>query len=413
MAGASGRFRRRVVLLVASASLLGTVATAIFLHSADAALPGASSQRMLLRLHDLPPGYIGGLASVETGSLDKCDYLRPAEPQPKLADFLDQYSPKGCFSVYARLYKMPGSRPAPPVVGTGALDAGSVEAAEAGLAVTPKAISHITGDVVPEDAVPTESIGEETRLLHWNDVPGLFQPRSTSGSFLVWRSGSILGTVFVAGFRPAADDRIAAELAHRQQVHIEHPTPYTRAEWDDIEVPLDDPSLTTPVYWLGRRLSPRPALPALQLIDTASTSRPSRRIPRASLLYVNRLNLNHAEGVNLNLWSPRQWTRLKARKGELPGLPPRCGTAMRRLSLARGHALVYRGVQGQRGRCEDRRHRVYTARLHLGQVVITVGTQSICAVCVGAGTGSYDSLHGMETIVRGLRLRPKPVYSVD
>ena len=266
---------------------------------------------MLLRLHDLPPGYIGGLASAETGSLDKCDYLRPAEPQPKLAAFLDQYSPKGCFSVYARLYKVPGSRPAPPVVGAGALDAGSVEAAEAGLAVAPEAISHITGDVVPEDAVPTESIGEEIRLLHWNDAPGLFQPRSTSGSFLVWRSGSILGTVFVAGFRPAADDRIAAELAHRQQVQSNIRRPTRQRNTDDTEVPLDDPSLTTPVYWLGRRLSPS-ALPALQLIDTASTSRPSPRIRVRACFMPIACNLNHAEGVNLNLWSPRQWARLKA-----------------------------------------------------------------------------------------------------
>src|SRR4051795_313010 len=200
MAGASGGFRRQVLRL-AAAIFFGMVAAAGLLHSADAAPPGASSRRMLLRLHDLPPGYIANLASAETGPLDQCDYLHPAEPQPKLAAFVDRYSPKGCFGIYVRLYEVPGSRPAPPVVGTGVLDAGSVEAAEAGLAVAPELISHITEDLVPEEVAPTETIGDSTRLLHWKKVPSLFRPGYSSGSFLVWRSGSVLATMFVDGFR--------------------------------------------------------------------------------------------------------------------------------------------------------------------------------------------------------------------
>jgi hypothetical protein len=361
---------------------------------------------MLLRLHDLPPGYIGSLVSAETGPLDQCDYLHPAEPQAKLAAFIDRYSPRGCFGIYVRLYRVPGSQPAPPVVGTGALDAGSTEAAEAGLAVVPELISHITDDLVPEVVAPTEIIGDATRLLHWKKVPSLFKPGYSSGSFLAWRSGSVLGTVFVDGFRLAADDRIAAELAHIQQSRIEHPTPYTAAERDDTEVPLEDPTLEVPIYWLGRHFAPEHGLPSLQLLDTGSVTRSSPRAPRANLFYSDHRNLNHAEAVYLNLWSPRQWKQLEGKPGKLPS-SLRCATPTR-LKLPHGHALIYRGFEGTRGPCPARRRGSYTARVYLGRVVITAETGSICAVCFGAGTGAYDSLAGMKAIVKRLAPRLQP-----
>jgi hypothetical protein len=406
MAGALGGFQKRALLLAAAVSLIGSVAAAGLLNSADAAPPGASSRRMLLRLHDLPPGYIGNLVSAETGPLDQCDYLHPAEPQPMLAAFIDRYSPKGCFGIYVRLYRVPGSPPAPPVVGTGALDAGSVEAAEAGLAVAPELISHITEDQVPEEVAPTEIVGDATRLLHWQKVPSLFKPGYSSGSFLAWRSGSVLATVFVDGFRLAADDRVAAELAHIQQSRIEHPTPYTATERDDTEVPLEDPALEVPVYWLGRHFAPEHGLPSLWLLDTASATSSSPRVPRANLLYSNRRNLNHAEAIGINLWSPRQWKRLVRGRGKLPG-SLRCATSTR-LKLPRGHALIYRGFEGGRGPCPTRRSGSYKARVYLGRVVVTTETMSICAVCFGAGKGPFDSLAGMKAVVKGLapRLRP-------
>jgi hypothetical protein len=358
---------------------------------------------MLLRLHDLPRGYIGNLVSAETGPLDQCDYLHPAEPQPTLAAFVDRYSPKGCFGIYARLYRVPGSRPAPPVVGTGALDAGSVEAAEAGLSVAPELIGHITEDLVPEEVPPTETIGDATRLLHWKKVPGLFRSGYSSGSFLAWRSGSVLATVFVDGFRLAADDRVAAELAHVQQSRIEHPTPYTAAERDDTEVPLENPALEVPVYWLGRHFAPVHGLPSLRLLGAGSVTRPSPGTPRVSLLYSDHRDLNHAETVYLNLWSPRQWKQLERKRGKLPA-SLRCATATR-LKLSRGHALIYRGFEGTGGPCPTRRKGSYTARVYLGRVVITAETGSICAVCFGAGTGPYDSLAGMKALVKGLAPR--------
>ena len=45
-------------------------------------------------------------------------------------------------------------------------------------------------------------------------------------------------------------------LARRQQAHIASPTPYTEAERDTLEVPLDTPETDFPVRWLGRTFNP-------------------------------------------------------------------------------------------------------------------------------------------------------------
>jgi hypothetical protein len=140
-------------------------------------------------------------------------------------------------------------------------------------------------------------------------------------------------------------------------------------------------------------------------LDTASSSTTTGG-PRASLLYSDHRNLNHAEAVYLNLWSSRQWKQLEGSQGKLPG-SLRCATSTR-LELPRGHALIYRGLEGSKGACPARRRVSYTARAYLGRVVATVETGSICAVCSGTGNGPFDSLAGMKAIVKGLapRLRP-------
>jgi hypothetical protein len=407
MAGTTGAIRK-AILLAAVAALLALAAWA--LAAAAAAPPGASSRRLLLRLHDLPLGYSGNFASIETGHLDECGYLRPAEPQPKLKAFIDQYAPRGCLAAYIRLYKVHGSMPAPPLVGTVAMDVGSVEGAEAGLAVAPEAIADLVAEGVDqEEATPLATIGDATRLLHWKDVYGLYNEDLVSGSFVVWRSDTVIGAVFVAGFELKADDRIATALARRQQGHIEHPAPYTLAERDSTEVPLDNPSLTTPVYWLGKRFVSRRGLPALRLFDTGSYTGRSLRTPRANLLYLDHPRLNHEEGVSLDLWSTSQWLQRKARGERLPD-SLRCAKQIGRVKLPHGHAAIFGGVQGRYGRCADRRRRIFAARVHYGHVIVTAETMSICASCIGAGTGNYDSLRGMKAIVRGLvpRLRPAP-----
>jgi hypothetical protein len=402
-----GSFRGRTLLVVVIAAAMSIAALGTRHSSSEAARsPSDLAERLVLRLHDLPVGYrlLEGAAEFPFSGID-CHSIEPANPQPHLAAFLDRYSPAGCLGVYLRLFRIPGSGPSPLVTGTGAFSTQSVEEAEAGLAISPELISHVTLDEPPEEVSSPTTIGEASRLFHW-DHPGLFGAGDRFNSFLVWRSGDVVAAVFVAGgTSSSASDRNAFELARLQQRHIETPTPYTQAERDGREVALEDPALDVPVYWLGRRLAPRRGLRQLLLVNAASTTGRAPRVPRVNILYSDRFNLNHAEGVNLNLWSSRQWKQLMARRGKLPASLPCENATAGRVSLPHGRAVIYSGSEASGGKCPRHGDPSYAARVYLGRVVLTAETMSICASCAGPGSGGYDSLAGMRAIVRSLARR--------
>lgn len=307
MAGARGRVRGTALALAAVAALVAMGLSVGLLPGATAApkRPDASAQRLLLRLHDLPPGYIGNLVSAETGPLDECGYLRPADAEPRLAAFIARYAPEGCLGVYFRLYRVPGFSPAPAAVGSGAMDAGSVEAAEAALEVAPEAIGHLTEGMELEETAPPATVGEATRLFHWTNGGGAFVAGKTSDSFLAWRSDSAVGVIFVEGRSFAANDQAAVELARRQQAHIEHPTPYTAAERDSSEVALDNPILKIRTYWLGRTFHPGNGTPASRLTGTFS-------VDGKGVASRQSLALVYSGGITLRERTQRGWKRYRA-----------------------------------------------------------------------------------------------------
>jgi hypothetical protein len=362
------------------------------------------SKRLLLRLHDLPSGY----RVLDFGSPEQsmpffgCAPLEPADPKPRLASFLKRYSPAGCLAVYYRLFRVPGAGPAPLFVGSAAADLGTVEAAEAAMTTSRELLSHLTSDEMPKEVQPPETIGEATRLFHWPDGR-IFFSEDEKNSILVWRWGSSIGLVLVGGSDIAASDRAAVELARRQQKHLEAPTPYTPAERDDTGVALEDPALQVPVYWLGKTFAPGRGLARLRLADTGSTTRPDPRDPRVSLLYTDRLSFDHAETVELDLWTPRQWKALRANEG-LP-FEMHCEEG-RAVDLPRGRAIVYAGLHPG-WRCRQRGPKVHAAVIHLPGVVITAETKEICDTCFGGvSDGPYNSFRGMAIIARGLTPRP-------
>jgi hypothetical protein len=391
--------------LVSSKSLGDGGSSAEASSAADFTVP---SQGLVLRLHDLPTGYgaMYGSAEFPLPGLG-CAAIEPAAPRPRLAAFLRRYSPVGCLALYFRLYRVPDVGPTPLAVGTGALDVGSIEGAGAGLASSRELLSHLLGDELPREVPSPETIGDATRLFRW-DHGGLFAPKERPSSFLVWRSGSVVASIFVTGGGVAANDRAAVHFARIQQAHVETPTPYTPDEADNTVVPLEDPALRLPIHWLGRTFSPGHGLRPLRLYETSSTTRGglgTRTNPRATLLYVDRPNAEGAEGVEIDIWTPRQWG------ARAPHWPPpftlRCRKT-RRLDLPRGHAVLYRGVEPG-WRCRDRRRKVeHMVVVHFPGVVVTAETNRICATCFGAEPGPYNSFRGMATIARGLAPRPHP-----
>lgn len=385
--------------LVSWRALEGNAATVASTSAGDS----TDATQELLRLHDLPLGYrwSGGLVEfpVQLG----CDSIEPAKAQPRLAAFLTRYSPTGCMALYTRLFRVDGGQPAPLAVGTGALDAGSVKGAEAGLAVSRELLSHLLGDELPTEVPSPTAIGDATRLYRW-EHGGLFAASEPSSSILVWRSGNVVASIFIGGGSAAANDSEAAELARLQQARIEAPTPYTPAEANDIEVPLEDPALKMPVYWLGRTLTPGSGFPAMKLVDTSSSTGPAGA--GVGLAYATHPNGPHSEGLFVDVWSAKRWKELQARGLPFPS-SLRC-PAIHKADRIRPGAAILRGFEPYDRRCRNRRHRAWALRVRFGRVVVTAETVDLCATCAQAGTGPYNSFKGMATIARNLELRSPP-----
>jgi hypothetical protein len=371
--------------------------------------PGPNlANRLLLRLPDLPPGYrllrIGPWGLVPKFPYSECDQIDPTDPSPPLAAFVDRYRPRGCFVGYHRLFRVAGSGPAPSLVGSAAAELGSVEGAEAALAVAPELLAPLMRDIVPREAPSPETVGDATRLFRWQG-PGLFASSGETISIVVWRSGGSVAIVLAADRSVADSDAAAFELARRQQEHLEAPTPHLPAEYDDAEVPLENPALRIlriPVYWLGRIYTAGGGLPRMRLADSKSNPR-GKRGPRVALLYADQLGLDPAEAVQIDTWTRGQWSNLRG-----SGRPPfslRCGSS-RELDLPRGRAVLYRGAGPGYSTCRGpRRGRAHMAVVHVDGVVLVARPLSVCEDCFGPGDGPYDSFRGMAAIARGLERR--------
>jgi hypothetical protein len=401
MTRALGEIRRQA-MLVAAILLLGSIAASSILSGAAAAprSPEDPAERLVLRLPDLPHGYFPFFPEGSDFELI-CEPLDPSDPQPALASFVRRFSPQGCFGIYLRFYRVPGFESSAGLVGTGALDAGSVRAAEAGFALAPEILGHATEDETKEIAT-TVTVGDATRLFHWPRVPSFFSHSQHPGSFLVWRSGDVLAAVLASAGSFEASDRIAEELARRQQAHVEDPTPYTRAERNTSEVGLDDPALTLPVYWLGRNFKPGRGLPVARLESGG------RAYYYGAGLAGAKVELQYSKELSLSSWTKAGWRRFRAAPDGRAILAERFLKSMD-VAITGGRATIYTGhVDGFRP-CAKRSPRRFFAVVHLGGIVVGVRFTS-CRDCVKPARGSYDSLAGMKAVVRSLQLRPEPNY---
>lgn len=409
--GVSGRVR--VVAIAFAAALVLALAFALAQGRSDAGAAAAtesaakrtSAQRMLLRLHDLGLGYFFPTIGAEGAEREPpeitCDKVRPADPEPNVAEFVRRYSPGGCMTLYARIYDVPGDSPTPQMVGTGALDAGSRAAADAGFAVAPELLSHAFLDEALTEVSPPATVGDASRLFHWDEMPPVFGGKRETASVFVWRSGDVLAAVFVASpGSTATNDREAIAFARRQQKHIEHPTPYTAAERYDRDVGLDDPAIEVPVYWLGRSFKPASSLPRTNLQGG------SRSYPPPDGLLGQKFEIAYSGELQINSWTARSWKRFLTTPLSERFRTWACTETME-VDLPRGAATLYGAYNRDYADCPDRRPTRYFAIARIGGTVIAVNFV-VCRECISPTPSAYNSFGAMRTIVQGLRLRPKP-----
>jgi hypothetical protein len=348
---------------------------------------GAASPRaqigMLLRLHELRGGYTVG---DEFG----CAGLSPEGAKPRLATFLEHHLVGACEAEYDRRYALPGKGPDPPLVVSVVLDLGSPATARSAAAVLPELVGRWTGNIVPKEGRSAVSIGAETRLFHGKaNVLGHGRP----GSILTWRQGRLIGMTLVAGEAGHADDQIAADLARLQRSHMKKPTPYPARERDDVTVPLENPAITLPIYWLGRSFDPGTGDKPLPL-TSAFGPLLEGEAPEGT-----KLELWYEQGdLHLGTWTPESWGTYTAGKLGHELLAWHC-TKKTDLQVPEGTAAIYSGYKKNYGACPSEPPNVFAAVVERGGVVIGMGLPA-CYTCLGAGPSRAE----LEAAVAALKL---------
>ncbi len=384
--------------MAAVAALVGIAAAAA---AGFRLVPEDPNEQLALRLHDLPPGYIPVHTGPEGTEADfLCEGIHPSDASRKLASYLRRFHPAGCLGGYVRAYRVPGPGPTPSLAGTGVLRAKTENGAGAGFAIAGELLAEVVEEREDlEEVTPQATVGDATRLFHWRHIPKTRFSNYRFGSFLVWRSGRVISAIFADAASFADSDRIALELAQRQQAHVESPTPYTEAERDFSEVGLDDPATTFPVRWLGHDFAPGHGLPPAQLREGAAA-------PLGSFRDGVKLLLQYSNDIELEGWTKAGWKRfLETRDaGYLLGAED-CAKPVS-MPLAEGRATIFTSPVVGWASCRHAPKRRY-AIVHVGGTVIAVNFSG-CPDCVSRNP--YNSLKGMKAIVRGLKLRPQPVY---
>jgi hypothetical protein len=366
----------------------------------------ASPLGLLLRLHDLPPGYLNyaGPREGEDAEEPLCGRLtNPEDTPPGLASVVERFHPKGCLAVYARIYTVPDATPSAAMVATGALPLPNATAADAVWEVVPTMLGRLSGDVRPH-RVPTETkIGDETELLHTPVPPFPLNYFGKKASYLVWRDGNVLATALAVSDSYATSDQVVAELAPRQQMHVHAPTPYTAAERYDGEVGLDDPAIPFPVYWLGREFRPGGKLPPNLLGQSYYRGKPRPEQTRGSeegpgaplgISYYN---------IQLDTWTPATWPVFTGSRTGRAITSWKC-TQTRTVTLPAGSATIYGGYKGDPQKCPRRAPEAFTAWVDFGSVKVVVNPPF--AADFIEVVNPYGTFAGMEAIVRALRVRP-------
>jgi hypothetical protein len=348
---------------------------------------------LLLRLTDLGPGYT-------IGDDSGCGIGTENAPE-NLAQAVITHLPENCSIEFEH------RRPSP-YVESSAMTFHTPDGPATFFALRSEWLKYWSG--IEKAAVdrPQSGIGDEARLLLIpNDyIPG-GSKRKRKGAVVFWRRGMTLGSLHVAGPRKDRATRMAVRLAARQDERIRMPTPLGPRDNDDVEVPLSDPRIDVPVQWLGRHFAPGRGLPRLRLAYTYGPERPDPEQnypnPRARLEY---------EGgrgflvLDLDAWRPADWHRVSRSLSARQLWKTPCARG-KRISLARGHAIVYAGYARlpRSGRCPTGSRNSFAALVFFRRVVVAVN-MPYCDRCAEGVTGRrapYNSMKGMTAVVRALR----------
>jgi hypothetical protein len=344
---------------------------------------------MLIRLHDLQPGY---RVDEEIG----CGGFGTEGAEPPLAEFVTAHRPRGCIAKYDRLYSVPGPKPDPATANSFVIDARSAAGVAAAERIAPELLAFLIGNIEPEEVPPKARIGGQTRLFHTRHANVL--GHSKRGSVYFWRQGNLLGATLAGGDTNAANDRVAARLARLQRSHMNRPMPYTEAQADDLLVPLDNPAVKLPLYWLGREFRPDVGGAPIPLTAVYAPLHEGQAPPGT------RIELEYGP-LRIATWAEAGWNRYTQTKLGRELLTWKC-TQTTIVTSPVGEATIYRGYAEDFAVCPQQPPEIFLAVIHSGPVVLGLNLPR-CYACFE----SSASAELLEAAAQDLRLRPQRDFS--
>ncbi len=368
-----------------AAPLLAIAATLLATAPVGAAAPALDPAELTLRLPDVGPGYS------TYGPCERWPHAHQFSPR-SLQRLAARFGRRGCRIRFDQAWQRHDpTRPEGIESDAFIFDsaAGPDAAMRRSRALVTLAIGADRGEVTAVAAA--SAVGDETRVFQTDTYEG-------PGFAVMWRSGSVLALVHAIGSPSAVTQQTTLQLAATQQARITAPTPLLPSDMDALEVSLDDPSLSLPVQWLGRKLPARSGHPALSLV-VASGPNLSASEPRVTLQYGRQRPFGTEVNVELGLWEPRAARRRLLHAAELRRF------CFRRYDggLEGAEATIFGSYEPPRRRCGQGPPEVWVALAFFRGVAVTIDA-SICTLC-RPGRISYDSLTGLRTLLRDLRPR--------
>jgi hypothetical protein len=382
--------RRRGVLGVAVAlALLAACA-----RSATAEFERAEVRSLVLSPSDLGRGYTYGDDTA-------CGRFFPEGASKAFTDFVGDADPVGCSIEINYIWGGVRTTVVPRGVDSGAVVFDDEADARRGLEFREELIRFISGES-PRDFEQLRDFGHDAvRFRNGGfDVP--------PGAGVIWRNGNMIAVVFTGGAGLTADSApdVALALARKQQRRIEDPKPPQRDTVADEELPLDDPALDAPVYWLGREFDPGNGLPPLTF-STAHTHGGSGGEPSFSA------ELDYAAdgptaGIKLMVFRPDSFAKFeRSIIGRFVRDTP-CAKATK-VRLRGRHAVIWGGfAKPTRPPCPAKPYDRFFAHVFLEAAVVTVNHPLCYYPCRANPQGTddpYNTPRGLAAIARGLRPR--------
>jgi hypothetical protein len=384
---------RRAGLLGAAVALVLVAACA---RDSSAQFERRDVQSLVLAPSDLGAGYTYG---DDTG----CGRFFPEGASKEFTDFVADADPVACAIELNYIWGGVRTKVVPRGVDSGAVVFDDEADARRGLELRKELSEFITGES-PRDFEALNDFGHEAVRFRSGgfDVP--------PGAGVIWRNGNMIAVVFAGGEGLTAKNApdAAVALARKQQRRIEDPTPPSRDRIAEAELPLEDPALDAPVYWLGRTFDPGGGLLPVTFAKAYTYGGSGGEPSFTAEIDYAAADASKSSGVKLWVFRRDSFEGFERSViGRFVRDTP-CAEETK-VSVPGGHAVVWGGfAKPTRQPCPARPYDRYFAHVFLEGAVVTINHPLCYYPCRAnpRGTGDvYNTPRGLTAIARGLRVR--------